>query len=502
MTEDHAVTIELGIQGMTCASCSARIERALSKRPSVLSAEVQLLQERARVRVVPGTTIEEIFGAIEATGFIPKRLPKKATAELFADEEAEFARAARRDGWLLLASIALSLPLVLPMLAMPFGLHLHLAPAVELALATPVQFLLGARFYRAGIRAAIHGAGNMDLLVALGTSAAYAYSVAEVLRATPGSELSLYFEASAVVITLVRLGKWLESRAKRGTTLALRELLRLSPAKVRIRRDKNDTAAERNVAEEEIPAEELEPGMLMAVRPGDRFAADGIVIEGKAAIDESMLTGESLPVQRGPGQPVLSGSLNVNGLVIAQVTRVGDDATLGRIIQMVQGAQAGKAKLQQLVDRISAWFVPIVLVIAFGTFLAWWFLAHDFEQALVAAVSVLVIACPCALGLATPTAIVAGTGAAARAGILVRDIDTLQLASRIDTVVFDKTGTLTEGHPSVVEISASNGAPDELLRLAASVEQASTHPLAVAIVAAAKQRGVALTNPADFEEHV
>ncbi|HMA92664.1 MAG TPA: cation transporter, partial [Polyangiaceae bacterium] len=175
MTEDHAVTIELGIQGMTCASCSARIERALSKRPSVLSAEVQLLQERARVRVVPGTTIEEIFGAIEATGFIPKRLPKKATAELFADEEAEFARAARRDGWLLLASIALSLPLVLPMLAMPFGLHLHLAPAVELALATPVQFLLGARFYRAGIRAAIHGAGNMDLLVALGTSAAYAY---------------------------------------------------------------------------------------------------------------------------------------------------------------------------------------------------------------------------------------------------------------------------------------------------------------------------------------
>lgn len=497
----HAITLEIGVGGMTCASCSSRLERALRKREGVLAAEVQLLQERARVTVVPGTTVESVFEAIDATGFTARALPKQQTAAVSADEDAAFARAARRDGALLLASMALSLPLVVPMLLMPFGVHWHLDGFVQFALATPVQFLLGARFYRAGAKALLRGSGNMDLLVALGTSAAYFYSAFAVLRNAAGVESSLYFEASAVVITLVRLGKWLESRAKRGTTVALRELLRLRPAQVTIRR-RFQAQSGTSSQDVEIAAEQLEPGMLMLVRPGNRFAADAIVVEGKAAVDESMITGEPLPVQRGPGDCVVSGSLDLNGLVVAQVTRVGDDATLGQIIRMVQGAQAGKAQVQQLVDRISAWFVPVVLAIAALTFLGWWVLSQNFEAAMVAAVSVLVIACPCALGLATPTAIVAGTGAAARAGILVRDVDTLQRASRVDCVVFDKTGTLTEGRPQVVSSQCASGSDlDDMLRLAASVEQASTHPLSFAIVQHAKQRELTLSAPVDFEEH-
>ncbi len=501
MTEiARELTIELGVQGMTCASCAARLERTLSKRDGVVAAEVQLVHERARIRVVPGTTIESLFEAVQAAGFEPSQVPQHAGVEAFAEDEARFARVARHDGWLLLASVAFALPLVLPMLVMLFGQHWHLSPWVEFALATPVQFWLGARFYRAGVKALLHGSGNMDLLVAVGTSAAHFYSVAELVRWSGSGQPTLYFEASAVVITLVRLGKWLESKAKRGTTAALRALLQLQPTKVMVRRQASGTPST-GYEDVEIGAEQLSIGMRMVVRPGERFAADAIVVEGKAAVDESMITGESLPVQRGPGQEVVGGSLNVNGFVVAQVLRVGQDATLGQIIQMVYGAQAGKADVQQLVDRISAWFVPVVMGIALVTFGLWWFIGGGLEAAMVAAVSVLVIACPCALGLATPTAIVAGTGAAAKAGILVRDIDTLEQASQIDTLLFDKTGTLTEGRPSVVDVVVEQGTLEELLRLAASVEQASTHPLSLAIVEHAKAAGVPLSMPESFESH-
>jgi Cu+-exporting ATPase len=500
---ENALTLEIGVEGMTCASCSARLERSLRKRDGVLSAEVQLLQERARIVVVPGTTLESLFDAVSASGFTPKALPKQQTAEVLADEEASFARTAQREGRLLLLSLALALPLVAPMFAMDFGVHWHLPGYLQLALATPVQFVLGARFYRAGAKAALNGSPNMDLLVALGTSSAYFYSVYQLASTGEQAAAVLYFESSAVVIALVRLGKWLESRAKRGTSLALRELLRLRPSTVNVRRSSSQAAANSEQVEQQIPERDLEPGMFLVVRPGERFAADGIVVEGAASVDESMLSGEPLPVQRVCGQNVVGGSLNLNGLVVAQVTRVGDDATLGQIINLIQGAQAGKAKLQHLVDRISAWFVPLVLVLALTTFIGWYMLGRDFEAAMLAAVSVLVIACPCALGLATPTAIVAGTGAAARAGILVRDIDTLEQTSRVDTVVFDKTGTLTEGRPQLIATQVdARIEPDEMLRLAASLEQASTHPFSVAIVQHAKQRGLELTMPTEFEEHL
>jgi P-type Cu+ transporter len=508
------LTVELGVEGMTCASCAARLERVLSKRAGVIRAEVQLVHERARIQVAAGTTIESLVEAVQAAGFTPRRLPKQSVVRTYADDEARFAAVAQRDGWLLLASVVLALPLVLPMVAMPFGVHWHLSPWIEFALATPVQFFLGARFYRAGTKALLHGSGNMDLLVALGTSAAYFFSVWQLVRLDHGALRELYFEASAVIITLVRLGKWLESKARRGTTAALRALLQLQPGTVTVRQPSrgdgssgnhglpNANRSNKAQCESQLPIEELEIGMLMVVRPGERFAADGIVVEGRAAADESMITGESLPVERRPGDAIVGGSLNINGLVVAQVSRLGEDATLGKIIQMVYGAQAGKAAVQQLVDRISAWFVPIVLGIGGVTFVGWWLTTARLDAALVAAVSVLVIACPCALGLATPTAIVAGTGAAARLGILVRDVNTLQQASQIDTVVFDKTGTLTEGQPTVVSAEVCEGSVAKMLQLAACIEQASGHPLANAIVQHAKQSGCALFSmPEDFESH-
>jgi Cu+-exporting ATPase len=499
MTEQTTpVTVELAVQGMTCASCAARLERALSAREGVLSAEVHLVTERAKLSVVPGTTLESLCEAVEDTGFSAKPIPPERRLSLGVDEEAEFTRVSRRDGRLLLASALLSFPLVAPMLLMPFGIHLHGSPWLEAALATPVQLVLGARFYVAGYKALRNRSGNMDLLVALGTSAAYFYSVSRLLSSPSTATGALYFEASAVVITLVRMGKWLESKAKRGTTQALRELMALQPERV-LRRRFEVIDGERRAIDEAVLAETVVPGELIVVRPGERFATDGIILEGAASIDESMVTGESKPVLRGVGDAVVCGSLDTNGRVVVQVSKVGVDSTLGQIVALVYGAQSGKAQVQRLVDRVSAVFVPIVLVIAIGTFFGWLAFTHELEPSLVAAVSVLVIACPCALGLATPTAIVAGTGAAARAGILVRDVDTLERASQIDTMVFDKTGTLTVGAPTVVNVSPIGVTGDELLRLAASVEVSSLHPLARAIVNAAKDRGIELAEVTEFE---
>jgi Cu+-exporting ATPase len=498
--ENTPIDVELAVKGMHCASCAARLERTLSARSEVLSASVNLVTERAQLRVVPGTTLESLCDAIAGAGFEGKTLPKSGRLSLGADEEAEFARAARRDGWLLLASALWSFPLLLPMLLMPFGVHLHLSPWVELALATPVQFWLGARFYLGGYKAARHGSGNMDSLVALGTSAAYFYSLALVLSGPEHAQGALYFEASAVVITLVRLGKWFEAKAKRGTTAALRQLVALQPERVLLRRTER-VADETVTVDEEVPLEQIGAGSIIVVRPGDHLAADGIVLEGAAAVDESMVTGESEPVTRNVGDTVVCGSLNTNGLLVVQVTEVGENSTLGKIIQLVCGAQAGKANIQRLVDQVSAVFVPIVLGIALVTFAAWMLVTGQFSDALVAAVSVLVIACPCALGLATPTAIVVGTGAAARAGILIRDVDTLERMSHVDTVVFDKTGTLTVGHPVVERLFVRHGDEERLLKFAASVEAPSLHPLAQAIVHAAEGRALPLLKIQSFESH-
>jgi len=507
------LNVELAVKGMTCASCSARLERALKARQGVLSAEVHLVTERAQLRVVPGTTLEFLCEAIEDAGFSAAPVPKQRRLVLGEDEEAEYARISRRDGWLLLASAALSLPLVAPMLLMVFGQHVHLSPWVEFALASPVQFLLGARFYVAGYKAARHGSGNMDLLVAIGTSAAYVYSTFLLFSAASGSLASsgsivgadaaqgtLYFEAAAVVITLVRFGKWLEAKAKRGTTAALRQLMMLQPERVRVQRT-SLVDSKPVTSEADVSIDEVDIGSILVVRPGERFGTDGIIVEGSAAIDESLVTGESEPVTRGPGEEIVAGSLNTDGLVLVQVSKVGEDSTLGRIIGLVYGAQAGKANVQRLVDRVSQVFVPAVLVIAVVTFLGWFFSTGQLAPSLVAAVSVLVIACPCALGLATPTAIVAGTGAAAKAGILVRDVDTLERASQIDTVVFDKTGTLTLGRPTVSRIAVLEGSEEQLLALAAAVEQASLHPLATAVVNAAKERSLLMAPISDFRSH-
>ncbi len=474
---------------MTCATCAGRVERVLLAQPGVSSANVHLVHERAEVLIAPGTPIESLCEAVEKAGFDATPERSKNRQVVAKEDELAFARQARREGWLTLVSALLSLPLLLPMFLMFFGSHRHLNAGVQLVLATPVQFWLGARFYRAGLASLRAGTGSMDTLVALGTSAAYFYSCLVLLQNGDRPDLPLYFEASATVITLVRLGKWLEARAKRSTTTALRGLMALQPERATVRRKSRDI---------EVLIEEVSAGDVVVVQPGQRVPIDGVVIEGQSDVDESLLTGESFPVLKRLNDAVTGGTLNGNGLLIVQATRVGQDSTLSRIIEMVYGAQVSRAPIQRLVDRVSSIFVPVVLAIAAVTFLAWWSHTGNVAPALVAAVSVLVIACPCALGLATPTAIVAGTGAAARAGILVRDVDALERLSQVDTVVFDKTGTLTQGRPEVVEILAYGVERNVVLQLAASVQQGSVHPLAKATCTAADARNLPRDSLTDF----
>jgi Cu+-exporting ATPase len=386
--------------------------------------------------------------------------------------------------WPVAAAAILSLPLVLPMFAQLFGTdaaHGMMLPGwVQLLLATPVQFWLGARFYRAGWKALRAGSGNMDLLVAIGTSAAYALSVAQLLMVPTGHRTPhLYFESSAVVITLVLLGKWLEGRAKHQTVEAIRALESLRPDTALVRREGRDL---------EVAIADLRAGDLMVVRPGERVPADGRVVEGGSHLDESLLTGESLPVARRVGEPVLGGAVNGEGLLLVEATRVGANTMLAQIIRMVEDAQAVKAPIQRLVDRVSAVFVPAVLLISVVTLLVWGLATGDWQQALLNAVAVQVIACPCALGLATPTGIMVGTGVAARHGILIKDAEALETAHAVRTVVFDKTGTLTEGKPRVVAVEGGGS----LLQLAWAVQQYSEHPLAKAVAEAAQERGLSL----------
>ena len=464
--------IDLNIAGMTCASCVGRVEKALLKVPGVLAASVNLATESARIKVTGGADAATLIAAIDKAGY--------AATVPAASQASAPAVAPNRDGLKVAFAAVLAFPLMLPMLLEWAGIHLMLPGALQFALATPVQFYFGARFYKAGWKAARAGSGNMDLLVALGTSAAYGLSVYQWL--TAGEMLPhLYFEASAVVITLVLLGKWLESRAKRQTASAIRALQVLRPESARVRRDG---------VEIDLPVEQVKVGDLVVIRPGERVAVDGVVVEGASQINESLITGESLPVDKHPGDKVTGGAINADGLLLVRTQAVGGETTLSRIIRLVEDAQAAKAPIQHLVDKVSAIFVPVVLLLALLTMLGWWFATGELENAIINAVAVLVIACPCALGLATPTAIMAGTGVAARYGILIKDAEALEVAHAVNTVVFDKTGTLTVGKPALAALHAHGIAEARLLQLAASIQRGSEHSLAKAVLDAASARHI------------
>ena len=464
--------LELDIHGMTCASCVARVEKALAKVPGVASASVNLATERARVAAQTDIDVAALTRAVSAAGYEAEAVsestpPAGSTSSL-------------PEWWPVALSALLTLPLVLPMLGDLFGAHWMLPGWVQLALATPVQFWLGARFYISGWKALRAGSGNMDLLVALGTSAAYGLSL-YLLIARAGQMPHLYFEAGAAVITLVLLGKWLEARAKRQTAEAIRALNALRPDVARVRRDG---------VERELPVAQVRVGDIVVVRPGERVPVDGTVREGESHVDESLITGESLPVAKRLGARVTGGSVNAEGLLVVETTAIGAETTLARIIRLVESAQAAKAPIQRLVDKVAAVFVPVVLVLAAITLFGWGVVNGDWEHALLNAVAVLVIACPCALGLATPTAIMAGTGVAARHGILIKDAEALEVAHAVTDVVFDKTGTLTEGRPALVALIPQAATHDELLRRAAALQQANDHPLARAVVGYARAHGV------------
>src|ERR1700712_566444 len=442
-------TADFAIGGMTCASCVRRVEKALAKVPGVGQVSVNLATEKATVQAGTGVSREQLVAAVTKAGY-------EAT---FIEPEAAPVAAPAHTGELVAVVVSglLTLPLVLPML----GIDLNVGAWVSLALASIVQFVLGARFYVGGFKAVRSGEGNMDLLVALGTSAAWGLSVYE-LFAHPGESAHLYFEAAAVVITLVRFGKWLEARAKRQTTDAIRALDALRPDRARIR----DTATGQ---ERDIALAEVRKGDVAVVRPGERMPVDGVIREGRTHVDESLITGESLPVAKETGAHVTAGSINGEGAIAVETTATGAETTLARTLRLGESAQAEKAPIQRLVDRVAEVFVPVILVIALVTLVGWLLMGAGVETAVLNAVAVLVIACPCALGLATPAAIMVGTGVAARHGILIRDAAALELAQAIGTVVFDKTGTLTEGRPALLAAHPAPGMSEAgLIRLAGS----------------------------------
>jgi P-type Cu+ transporter len=474
--------IDIGIGGMTCASCVGRVEKALKKVPGVESATVNLATESARI-TVQSTDVTEarLRRAIRDAGYEP-------LTELAAE------KASQSSAWTGFAPVAwgllLSAPLVLPMLGDLLGQHWMLPAWLQFALATPVQFILGARFYKAGWHALKAMTGNMDLLVSLGTTAGWLLSVWLWLSAYEGHVPHLYFEGSAVVITLVLLGKWLEARAKRQTTEAIRALHALRPDKAHWISDEGEV---------DVPVAEILVGDLLAVRPGERIPLDGELIEGQTQVNESMLTGEPLPVSKSMGAALTGGSINGDGRVLMRVTAVGHETVLSHIIRLVEDAQAAKAPIQRLVDKVSEIFVPVVLLVAVLTLGVWLFMGASFESALIHAVAVLVIACPCALGLATPVAIMAGTGVAAKHGILIKDAQALEMAHRVQIVAFDKTGTLTVGQPRLIaHLPAPGHDAAAALAWAASVQSGSEHPLARAVLKAAQAQGLTTDAPQDL----
>ncbi|MEB0043318.1 MULTISPECIES: heavy metal translocating P-type ATPase [unclassified Pseudomonas] len=468
-----STTANLSISGMTCASCSGRVERALNRVAGVKSASVNLATERARIEFVGATDLAALIAAVDDAGYGARPIEDRQTTLKQQQKHLHTERVT------LLLAIILALPLVIPMLLQPFGVHWMLAPWVQFALATPVQFIFGARFYIAAWKAVRAKSGNMDLLVALGTSAGYGLSVYEWAKTAAGEMPHLYFEASAVVIALVLLGKYLESRAKRQTAGAIRALEALRPERAIQIVD----GQERDVA---ISALRLND--VVSVKPGERFPVDGEVIEGQSHADEALISGESLPVFKQPGDKVTGGAINGEGRLRVKTTAIGAESVLSRIIRLVEDAQAAKAPIQKLVDKVSEIFVPVVLLIAIVTLLGWLWVGVPMEVALINAVAVLVIACPCALGLATPTAIMAGTGVAARFGILIKDAEALERAHEVTAVVLDKTGTLTSGKPRISHVSAVDGNQEQLLQWAGALQLGSEHPLAKAVLDACKER--------------
>ena len=490
--------VELPITGMTCANCAANIERTLNKKvDGVVSASVNFASERAAVAYLPGTvSIEEIVAAIQKIGYgaiIPDDSATGEDAELAA-RNAEIRDQTRK----LIVGVVFALPLFVLSMARDFGLLGQWSHALWVnwffgALATPVQFYTGWDYYVGGLKSLRNKSANMDVLIALGSSVAYFYSVVVLLWPAAGAHV--YFETSAVIITLIKVGKLLEARTKGKTGGAIRKLIGLQPKTAFIME---------NGMEKEVPLTQVQKEAVVVVRPGERIPVDGVVLEGASAVDESMLSGEPLPVDKKAGDSVAAGTINGEGLLKFKATRVGKETALAQIIRLVQEAQGSKAPIQALADRVAAVFVPGVITIALVTFAIWWTVGGQFVPALIRLVAVLVIACPCALGLATPTAIMAGTGKGAEKGILFKKAEALENATKLDAVVLDKTGTITEGKPAVVDLlPLGNGVPDAraLLQWAAVAESGSEHPLGKAIVKAARDQGLQLQELEHFKAH-
>ena len=488
-TNSGFYTLDIG--GMTCASCVGRVEKALGKIPGLEAATVNLATEQARIRLKSGSlaTIADVIAAVEKTGYEAKLSNSKGP---HSEKPPKSFWATDGLGRVVL-SFALSAPLLLPMFLMPFGIHWSLSSPWQLALATPVQFILGWRFYKAGFKSLMAGVGNMDLLVALGTSSAYGLSVYLMLTSTHAQH-ELYFEGAAVIICMVLLGKWLEARAKRQTSEAIRALQKLWPEHAKVL----DPALEidRNTALDQyrdLPLDQVLPKDRILVLPGERIPVDGIILMGNGHVDESLLTGESEPLKKQMGSTVIGGALNGEGALVIEAQAVGVESVLSKIINLVEEAQTQKAPIQKLVDQVSAVFVPTVIVIAILTSIANWLYLDSASIAILRGVSVLVIACPCALGLATPAAIMAGTGVAARFGILIKDPQVLEQAHKLDVVAFDKTGTLTVGHPRLLALIPFVSTPkSEILATAAGLQLGSEHPLAKALLDAAKEQNISL----------
>jgi Cu+-exporting ATPase len=478
--ENHA---DLQIVGMRCASCSSRLEKALNQLPDV-NAVVNLATEKASVTFDPSRTdVDALIKTVRDTGF------DAHVARDFAAEKADRLDSYRKEKLRFFIALALITPMVLEMLLMLFDVQLMVPTWLQWLLATPVQFWIGARFYRGAWASVRHGSGNMDLLVALGTSAAYFLSVAIVVF---DIHQPVYFEASAVLITLVLMGKLLEIRAKAKATDAIEKLIHLQPKVAHVERDGRVL---------DVSAGSLRPDDIFLVRPGENVPVDGVVLEGASTLDESMLTGESMPQTRQAEDRVYAATLNHQGLLKCRATAVGSRTQLAAVIRLVEQAQGSKAPIQRLADKISGIFVPIVLVLAALTFFAWLYSTGDFSASLINAVSVLVIACPCALGLATPITVVVASGLAARDGILVKDAAALERAHKLSVLVLDKTGTLTEGIPALTDLRPSTaGSADELLRVAVSLSQHSTHPLSAAIRGYADKHAIQALPIGDFAE--
>ena len=493
-------TLELPVIGMTCANCANTIERSLKKVDGVIDASVNFANERASVTYAPGATSKDILvAAVRKAGY--DVVITDAEDEIEDAEAAARAAEIRHQWQRLIIGAIFTIPLVIWTMARDFNLlgmwsHAVWVNWVFLVLATPVQFYVGWDYYTGAYKALRNGSANMDVLVAMGTTVAYAYSTVVLIATTFGNELfgtHVYYETAAAIITLIVLGKLLEVRAKGQTSEAIKKLMGLQAKTARIIRDG---------AEVDVPIAEVVQGDVVVVRPGEKVPVDGVIIEGHSAMDEGMITGESLPVDKTVGDEVIGATINKQGRLKFEATKVGKETALSQIIKLVEQAQGSKAPIQRLVDQISAYFVPAVIVIALVTLGIWWAVGGEFVPALIRLTAVLVIACPCAMGLATPTSIMVGVGKGAENGILFKNSTALEQAHKLTAIVLDKTGTITRGEPAVTDVVASDEAAlsnEELLRLAASAERGSEHPLGESIVRSAQEKGLSLSEPVGFE---